>query len=194
MCGRYYIAEDDQAEELKQIIDMINRKHNGDGSVKTAGEIFPSEKVPVITTSRAQKIIPFPMEWGYSTSDGNRLINARSETASQKPTFKDGMLHRRCIIPASWYFEWNRNEPGRPKYAIGAEQKADIYMAGIYRFEHEKPVFSILTRDPAESISFIHHRMPVILPREAVRDWLNTSYRAEEVLQSAVLNVSHRMA
>ena len=90
MCGRYYIAEDDQAEELKQIIDMINRKHNGDGSVKTAGEIFPSEKVPVITTSRAQKIIPFPMEWGYSTSDGNRLINARSETASQKPTFKDG--------------------------------------------------------------------------------------------------------
>ena len=57
-----------------------------------------------------------------------------------------------------------------------------------------KPAFSILTRDPAESISFIHHRMPVILPREAVRDWLNTSYRAEEVLQSAVLNVSHRMA
>lgn len=115
MCGRYYIAEEDQAEELRQIIDMICRKHNGDGSVKTAGEIFPSEKVPVITTSRAQKIIPFPMEWGYSTSDGNRLINARSETASQKPTFKDGMLHRRCIIPASWYFEWNRNEPGRPK-------------------------------------------------------------------------------
>ena len=88
MCGRYYIAEEDQAEELRQIIDMICRKHNGDGSVKTAGEIFPSEKVPVITTSRAQKIIPFPMEWGYSTSDGNRLINARSETASQKTTFK----------------------------------------------------------------------------------------------------------
>ena len=51
MCGRYYIAEEDQAEELRQIIDSINRKYNGDGSVKTAGEIFPSEKVPVITTS-----------------------------------------------------------------------------------------------------------------------------------------------
>lgn len=179
---------------------MINRKHNGDGSVKTAGEIFPSEKVPVITTSRAQKIIPFPMEWGYSTSDGNRLINARSETASQKPTFKDGMLHRRCIVPASWYFEWNKHVPERPKYAIGAAQKSVIYMAGIYRFEKDsqtkmdKPVFSILTRDPAESISFIHHRMPVLLPREAVRDWLNTSYRAEEVLESAVLSVSHRLA
>lgn len=192
MCGRYYIAEEDQAEELKQIIDIINRKHNGE--VKTAGEVFPSETVPVIATSRTQKITPFAMEWGYSTSDGNRLINARSETASQKPTFRDGMLQRRCIIPASWYFEWNKNERGKPKYAIGAENKNVIYMAGIYRFEHDKPVFSILTRDPAESIQFIHHRMPVILPREAVRDWLNTSYRAEEVLQSAILNVSHRLA
>ena len=173
---------------------MINRKHNSDGSVKTVGEIFPSEKVPVIITSRAQKIIPFPMEWGYSTSDGNRLINARSETASQKPTFKDGMLHRRCIIPASWYFEWNRNEKGKPKYAIGIEQKEVIYMAGIYRYEHDRPVFSILTREPAESIQFIHNRMPVILPREAIRNWLNTSFRADEILRSASLNVSYRLA
>ena len=192
MCGRYYIAEDDQAEELKQIIDMINRKHNGE--VKTAGEVFPSETVPVIATSRSQKITPFAMEWGYSTSDGNRMINARSETASQKPTFKDGMLHRRCIVPASWYFEWNRNEKGKPKYAIGNEQKNVIYMAGIYRFEHDKPVFSILTREPAGSIQFIHNRMPVILPKEAVRDWLNTSYRAEDILQHAVLNVNYRLA
>lgn len=189
MCGRYYIAEDDQAEELRQIIDMINRKNNGEGAVKTSGEIFPSETVPVIAASRSQKIMPFAMEWGYSTSDGNRLINARSETAAQKPAFRDGMLHRRCIIPASWYFEWNRNEKGKPKYAIGAEHGNVICMVGIYRFEQERPVFSILTREPAESIQFIHNRMPVILPREAVRDWLNMEYAAEEVLQSAVLNV-----
>lgn len=193
MCGRYYIAEEDQAEELRQIIDLINRKYNG-GAVKTSGEIFPSETVPVIATSKAQKIMPFAMEWGYSTADGNRLINARSETAAQKPTFMDGMLHRRCIIPASWYFEWNRSEKGKPKYAIGIDQKNVIYMAGIYRFEHDRPVFSILTREPAESIRFIHNRMPVILPREAVRDWLNTSYKADEILRSAALNVSHRLA
>lgn len=194
MCGRYYIAEDDQAEELRQIIDSINRKYNGDGAVKTSGEIFPSETVPVIATSKAQKIMPFAMEWGYSTADGNRLINARNETAAQKPTFMDGMLHRRCIIPASWYFEWNRSEKGKPKYAIGIDQKNVIYMAGIYRFEHDRPVFSILTREPAESIRFIHNRMPVILPREAVRDWLNTRYKADEILRSAALNVSHRLA
>lgn len=194
MCGRYYIAEDDQAEELRQIIDSINRKYNGDGTIKTSGEIFPSETVPVIATSKTQKIMPFAMEWGYSIADGNRLINVRSETASQKPIFRDGMLHRRCIIPASWYFEWNRNEKGKPKYAIGIEQKTVIYMAGIYRFEYDRPAFSILTREPAESIQFIHSRMPVILPREAVRDWLNTSCKADEILRSAALNVSHRPA
>lgn len=79
-------------------------------------------------------------------------------------------------------------------YAIGIDQKNVIYMAGIYRFEHDRPVFSILTREPAESIRFIHNRMPVILPREAVRDWLNTSYKADEILRSAALNVSHRLA
>ena len=63
MCGRYYIAEDDQAEELRQIIDMINRKNNGEGAVKTSGEIFPSETVPVIAASRSHKIMPFAMEW-----------------------------------------------------------------------------------------------------------------------------------
>ena len=194
MCGRYYIAEDDQAEELRQIIDSINRKYNGDGIIKTSGEIFPSETVPVIATSKTQKIMPFAMEWGYSIADGNRLINVRSETASQKPIFRDGMLHRRCIIPASWYFEWNRNEKDKPKYAIGFEQKTVIYMAGIYRFEHGRPVFSILTREPAESIQFIHSRMPVILPRKAVRDWLNTSCKADEILRSAALNVSYRPA
>lgn len=97
MCGRYYIAEDDQAEELRQIIDSINRKYNGDGTIKTSGEIFPSETVPVIATSKTQKIMPFAMEWGYSIADGNRLINVRSETASQKPIFRDSLQEKFAI-------------------------------------------------------------------------------------------------
>lgn len=66
VCGRYYIAEDDQAEELRQIIDSINRKYNGDGAVKTSGEIFPSETVPVIATSKAQKSCL--LQWNGATA------------------------------------------------------------------------------------------------------------------------------
>ena len=102
MCGRYFMGDDDKAEELQQIIDILNRKPSSNtAALKTSGEVFPSDTVPDITNSRTLKPTPFAMEWGYTTSDGNRLINARSETASEKPTFKDGMAQRRCIIPAS---------------------------------------------------------------------------------------------
>ncbi len=67
-------------------------------------------------------------------------------------------------------------------------------MAGIYRIESGRPVFSILTREPAESIAFIHDRMPVILPHDLVKDWTNPNYRAGEILSHAVLDLSHERA
>jgi len=194
MCGRYFI-DDDKAEELQQIIDILNRKPSSNTSaLKTSGEVFPSDTVPVIANSKTLKPTPFAMEWGYTTSDGNRLINARSETASEKPTFKDGMAQRRCIIPASYYFEWEKNGRAKIKHAIGSTAENIIYMAGIYRLEQGTPVFSILTRSPAPSIEFIHNRMPVILPKSMLRDWLNTKYKAEDILQYACLDVDHRIA
>jgi len=194
MCGRYFI-DDDKAEELQQIIDILNRKPSSNTSaLKTSGEVFPSDTVPVIANSKTLKPTPFAMEWGYTTSDGNRLINARSETASEKPTFKDGMAQRRCIIPASYYFEWEKNGRAKIKHAIGSTAENIIYMAGIYRLDQGTPVFSILTRSPAPSIEFIHNRMPVILPKSMLRDWLNTKYKAEDILQYACLDVDHRIA
>ena len=65
-----------------------------------------------------------------------------------------------------------------------------IYMAGLYRIEHEtEPVFTILTREPALNIAFIHDRMPVILPEDATCDWLNLRYKADEVLKAAALDI-----
>lgn len=63
-------------------------------------------------------------------------------------------------------------------------------MAGVYRIENRKPVFSILTREPAENIASIYNRMPVILHPEAKNDWLNVRYAAEEILKSTVVGVS----
>jgi len=69
-----------------------------------------------------------------------------------------------------------------------------MYMAGIYRIEQGKPVFSILTREPAERIRFIHDRMPVVIPRELIRDWINPKYTAEDLLQNAILDVDYQKA
>ncbi len=194
MCGRYFIAEDDTAEDLQQIIEQVNRRYNGETPLKVSGEIFPTDTVPVIANSRSMMPTPFAMRWGYTVPDRQPLINARSETAASKIMFKDGMAQRRCLIPASHYFEWEKRGREKIKYAIRPTESGTLYMAGIYRVVAGQPEFSILTRDPAQSIAFIHNRMPVILPLEAHADWLNIRYNGEDVLRAAVTHVSYTNA
>lgn len=189
MCGRYYIPDEDSAAELKEIIDQINRRHNA-GPVLKTGEIAPSDTAPVLANNRSLMVTPFAMKWGYTMSNGKLVFNARSETASEKPLFRDGMTQRRCLVPAAHYFEWEKRGREKIKYAIKPADVSVLYMAGIYRIENGIPVFSILTREPASSISFIHDRMPVILPREFTTDWLNPRFKAEDVLRSATLDIS----
>jgi len=193
MCGRYYIPEEDAAAELMEIIDQINRKHNAGPVIKT-GEIAPTDTAPVLANNRSLNVTPFAMKWGYTMSNGMLVFNARSEEAAEKPLFRDGMAQRRCLVPAAHYYEWEKIGKQKVKYAIKPTDSEILYMAGIYRIENGTPVFSILTREPANSISFIHDRMPVILPRDMMNDWLNPHFNANEVLQSAVLDISYNLA
>ena len=127
MCGRYYIAEDDMTEEMARIIEEINRKKTPEG-MKTSGEVFPSDIVPVLANSRQQDVQPFAMRWGYSFPGGRPVINARAETAAEKPLFRDGMRQRRCLIPATCYFEWEHRGKEKIKYAIAPENNDMIYL------------------------------------------------------------------
>ena len=169
MCGRYYIEEEDMAKALGKSIEALNRRSAGEKPVKTAGEIFPTDLVPVIANNRNMQPTVFAMEWGYTLPDGRRIINARSETAHEKGMFKDGLKNRRCLIPASNYYEWEKRDKEKIKYDICRADSETLYMAGLYRIEGNKAVFTILTREPAESIAFIHDRMPVILSGQARR-------------------------
>ena len=186
MCGRFYIPEDDSSEELQRIINHLNRKKPT--SVKT-GEVRPTDVAAVIANSKSLQPTPFAMKWGYSLTDRQPIINARSETADSKPLFRDGMQQRRCLIPASHYFEWQRLANKKIKNAIRPVNSKEMYMAGVYRIQNGIPEFVILTREPGESIRHIHDRMPVILPRDALNDWMNIRYSATEVMRSAMLNM-----
>ena len=189
MCGRYFIDGDDLPEELERILEELNRKNTPE-NLKTSGEIFPSDVVPVLANSRRQDVQPFAMRWGYSFPGGRPVINARAETAAEKPLFRDGMRQRRCLIPASSYFEWERREGQKTKYAIRPAGAEMLYLAGIYHLENHDgaviPSFAILTRSAAPEIAFIHYRMPVILPPDCARDWLKVENRADEVLRRAL--------
>ena len=166
MCGRYYIDDGIDANELREIIDEVNRHSNAD-QVKTSGEVFPTDTVPIIANSRAMVPSAFAMSWGYSLPDGKRIINARSETAEEKAMFRDGMAQRRCVVPATNYFEWERAGKQKTKYAIRPAGNGLMYMAGIYRVENGRPVFTILRQK-------VFHSYTTGCPSFSPRIWCQT--------------------
>ena len=201
MCGRYFIDMTPDDDALEEILRDLNRRgllkrDAGRPAPKLSGEIFPTDVVPVIAcgrepgSGRPGKPRPFAMRWGYTLTGGRRVINARSETAAQKPIFGDGLRARRLLIPASGYYEWERHQTGRRKYAIRAKAGGALFMAGVYRFEAREPVFTILTRQSEANIAFIHERMPVLLTREAAGEWLSPGCDALCLLRGAALSVT----
>lgn len=196
MCGRYWIGPDDSSEQLKEIIAALNRRQAEKKSPQTVktGEIFPTDTVPVVANSRSMKQTPFLMQWGFSGFGRGKkpIINARSETAMERPMFREPLLERRCLIPASHYFEWQTQGRTKIKHAIRTIEPM-IFMAGIYRFEKDKPlpVFSILTRSAAPEIEHIHDRMPVILPGSLCDEWLNPNADVQGLIEAADSRVEY---
>ena len=180
MCGRYYLLDDIDVEELTRIIEAVNRKSP---AAKTRGEIFPGDVVPVLAGTRV-----LPMQWGMAVGNLNRpVINARSETCAVKPLFREAFLRRRCLVPASGYYEWEKAEGRKIKHAIHAGGL--LYLAGLYRERPgQAPDFVILTREAAPGLSHIHDRMPVVLAGENRRAWLGGA-QGETVLARASIDL-----
>ena len=164
MCGRYYVEADDMTLEIMQIIEEINRKKLNKHIGK---DVVPTDFAPVITRQGITAL-----QWGFTLPDRKApIINARSETAADKPLFSSSVQYRRCLLPASGYYEWDQQ---RNKYTIGHGKP--FYMAGIFRPEDDHITrFCIMAQSPVPALSHIHDRMPVILQRDAAKAWLNGS-------------------
>lgn len=169
MCGRYCIDPENSAEILR-VIQRLQRL-DPEMRVQTSGEISPGDGVPALCLSRAGNVRAFAMAWGYRMDDGRRIINARSETAAEKPLFRDGMRQRRCLLPMSAYFEWEKRDGQRRKYRISPSGGLH-YLAGVYRLVNGLPECAVLTTQAAPEIAFIHERMPVLLDEARCDAWL----------------------
>ncbi len=115
MCGRYAVECEEENIVLKEIIEEINRKYAGDpllSRMKT-GEIFPTETVPVLVLEKG-RIAPFLMHWGFPRpgrgAPAGVFINARAETAMEKPIFRLPFVSGRCVVPSTGFYEWKREE------------------------------------------------------------------------------------
>ena len=186
MCGRYNFSKDSNSPMVQKVFENLQSRQI---EVKT-GDVNPGDVAAVIASNRKLEPQAFGMKWGYKLPDGKLIFNARSETAAQKAMFADGMRQRRCLIPADCYYEWQKTGIEKQKYQLAPINTNGFFLAGIYRIEQGFPVFSVLTKELVESIAFIHNRMPVILPNEIIKDWLNPQYHGQELLNAALQNMS----
>lgn len=188
MCGRFFIESDDAPEELELLLEQAEswgERFAPELKLKR-GEIFPGDAAAVIARNKARRTSAFVMRWGFYM--GKRLlINARSESAQEKVTFRESMTRRRCLIPASAYYEWDHRKKKPPKLLFQPENSSVMYLAGLYRYEEDgQPVFTILTRAADASIARFHDRMPVILPPDAVDDWLDDQQNPARIMERAL--------
>ena len=196
MCCRYWAEE---SPELRAIVEEMNRsplaeRWKSTTSVKSYGEICPTDVVPVIAPNRSGTRTVYPMKWGYSGK--SLLMNARSETAAVKPTFRDDWARHRCIVPASWYFEWEHRleTDGKKhtgdKYSIRPKDSSMTWLCGLDRIENGLPVFVVLTREPGEELRFLHDRMPLIMPERLVDEWIRPKVKPESLLPYALTDMA----
>ena len=192
MCCRYWA---DESPEIREIVEEMNRsplveKWHKTTGITTYGEIRPTDVVPVIASNRSGAKSVFQMKWGFTGR--TLLMNARTETVPTKATFRDAWASHRCIVPASWYFEWEHliGNDGKKrtgdKYLIQPKGSPMTWLCGLYRIEDGLPVFVILTREPGEEIRFIHDRMPLIMPGDCVDEWIRPDAKPEELVEAAL--------
>ena len=138
MCCRFFTGDEEDDEELRAIIDALQRC--GGGGAAVARDVLPTDTAAVIASSRRLSPGVFAMRWGFSGAGGAPVINARSETAHERPMFAESMASRRCLIPAGWYYEWERRGRERVRYAIRPEEAAGtlgVIELSDFRLRHD---------------------------------------------------------
>jgi len=184
MCGRVTLTLD--KETVLDILGDIFHIHDTVTLAEPSYNIAPTSSLLSVVEHEQKRHAEY-INWGY-THDMNKtyptkkpftkpIINLRSETAHEKPLFKDNFYTHRCIILADSFYEWKRERIRRP-FRFFVQDQRFTPLAGIYKTK-ENPNGSktkhlvILTCSPNETVAPIHHRMPVILSQSAMDIWLN---------------------
>jgi len=187
MCGRFTLFEAEKVlsrEFAVSGLPLLSPRYN----------IAPSQAVAAVRaasagTGRELALLRWGLipSWSKDPAIGNRLINARSETAREKPSFRDAFRRHRCLIPASGFYEWQRQERGKQPYFVRMRDERPFAFAGLWsRWESpDKGVIetcAILTTAANAVLSPIHDRMPVILSPTEYARWLDPALQKTDSL------------
>lgn len=185
MCGRYYV-DDDTAREIEKLVRQVDekmRKKSAACKVEiVAKDIHPTDTAPILALSGSGPECLW-QRWGFpGFQKGKVIFNARCESALEKPMFRESVLHRRAVIPAAGFYEWDRE---KRKYTFCREAGALLFMAGCFRKYEDGDKFVILTTQANSSMEPVHDRMPLILEREEAAAWLLEDGAVEGLLKKS---------
>ena len=175
MCGRYTFFNNIDSLQHSLNIDVIDSNIINH---QASYNIAPTQNAPVVFEENNKRILK-NMRWGLipswakDNSFASKLINARSETIADKPSFKNLITTNRCVVLANGYYEWVNVDNKKHPYFIYSEENTMISMAGLWTEWKDVISFTIITKKSDLSISHLHHRMPLILQEEKIDLYLD---------------------
>jgi putative SOS response-associated peptidase YedK len=186
MCGRYTLRTPVDSLvgtfEIEEYPSSITPNYN----------VAPTQEVAAVVEDDDKRklemfhwgLIP---SWAKDPAIGNKMINARAETVSEKPSFRSAFKKRRCLILADGFYEWKKTDDGKQPYHVKMEDGSPFAFAGLWETWKDGPEIrscTIITTEANDLMNEIHHRMPVILPPEDYDMWLDPDFEEKEALTS----------
>jgi putative SOS response-associated peptidase YedK len=183
MCGRYTLTSPDKIAErfaVQADIELLLARYN----------IAPTQEIPAILdedpyilTTLRWGLIP---QWAKDEKIAGSLVNARCETVADKPAFRNAYRHRRCLVPADGFYEWQKTGIGKVPHRFTLKTGELFAFAGLWetwRKPDGSPVrtVSLMTTTPNAVVAPVHDRMPVILQRDLEAAWLDHSTPVEKL-------------
>ncbi|MBP3195788.1 MAG: SOS response-associated peptidase [Butyrivibrio sp.] len=175
MCCRYYYS-DKIAYEVEDDLQLPS----GEFATRE-GDITPGMETRGIIRkkSNGSDIVLSDLFWGITSKDKKLIINARAESVTEKPIFAESFGNRRCILPAAGFYEWDIN---KTRFMFKRTDEKPIYLAGFYDLSENRDSFVILTTAANASMKPVHDRMPVMIDKGNVRNYLKDSVAAIEMI------------
>jgi putative SOS response-associated peptidase YedK len=179
VCGRYVVTT--PGAVLAELFELDEKPH-----LAPRYNVAPTQEVAIVRLRREGEgrelvqvqwgLVPF---WAKERAIGNRLINARAESISQKPSFRDSFKKRRCLIPADGFYEWEKTDGRKQPWLVRLRGGEPFAFAGLWSAWRDRESdgtlesCTIVTTTPNALAGKIHDRMPVILPWERHAAWLD---------------------
>lgn len=176
MCGRYLITSTPEA--MRQLFAYLEQPN-----FPPRYNVAPTQPIPIVRLHEGKRqfalvrwgLIP---AWVKDPKTFSLVLQARSDTVLDKPSFKNAMKRRRCLIPADGFYEWNEDTTPRKPYVVLPKDRRPVAFAGIWESwmgpnGEELETAAVITTDANKTLHPIHHRMPVVIPPEAFDFWLD---------------------